>query len=134
LHVVETGGVLKQVDDAHGIRGLPAIFDGDFRRNILQARFEIYFSIFLQLQERKRDKGFADRAYAKFRIASDIAAGRNVRFPESAAPEQLAIRDESDTRARQVSLVDNLFHRLLQIRKRFRVGQSFFLLGACEWG
>jgi len=121
LHVVESRSVFEQIEDAHGIAGLPAVFEGDFRSNIFQARLEIDFSFFLELQKCQGDKGLADRADAKFRFTSDLAARAGVRFSESAAPQRHA-------GTRQVSFVENILHRFLQFQKRFWMRPVFFLL------
>ena len=134
LHVVESRSVFEQIYDSHGIRGLPGVFDWDFRRNILQARFEINFSFLLQLQEGERDKRFADRAYTKFRVASNVAAGGHVRFAEVRhtraschwRPER-RLRPASDACRGHPSW-------LFATREAYRMRQLFFLLGAGDWG
>ena len=47
FHVVESGGMLEEVHDSNGMHRFPAVLEGDFRRDILQAGIQIYSSFFL---------------------------------------------------------------------------------------
>ena len=52
VHVVEPGGVLQQMNHAHGIGGVPGVVDPDLRHNPGDGRVEIDFVIEVQLDER----------------------------------------------------------------------------------
>ncbi len=128
FHVVEAGGVFQQVYNAHRLGGFPPVFDGDFRCDVLQPGIEIDFSFFLQFQKRQRDKRFADRADAKFRVAAHFAAAGDVGFADSAAPEKLPIRHQRHSGSGDALFVEHVFHGFLQFLNGLRVRQIFFLL------
>ena len=94
--------MLEKIDDANGIRGFPGIFEGNFRRNVLEAGLQIDAAFFFELEESESDECFADGADAEFGVASDVAILREVRFADAAAPEDGAVADESDACARNV--------------------------------
>lgn len=70
--------------------GLPGIPHGNFRRDILQARFQVDLAFFLELQQRERDEGLTDGTDAKFRVTPDGLLGGDVRVAKSTAPEKFA--------------------------------------------
>jgi hypothetical protein len=47
VHVVEAGGVLENVDQAHRLFDLPGVVDGDVGRQLADRRIEIDLAVFV---------------------------------------------------------------------------------------
>jgi len=84
----------EQVYDAHRLRGSPTCFSWDFRReHPAVGAYRLIFPSSCNFRSARRDKRFADRADAKFRVAGHLAARGEVGLADSPSPEKLPVRE-----------------------------------------
>ena len=86
MHVVEAGGVLQQVNDAHRELRLPGVVDLNLRRQLGDRRVEIDLVVQVHLHERRGDEGLADRSGAEVRVGGHRRLAVAIGEPDAAGP------------------------------------------------